>query len=85
LCFKKAVGCSHAIYTVRYVDHYIANGSTVNLCALDAGMLTRRCMTRPRRDENETYLINTSRDVSETKTFMSRDRHVDRDVLLKFM
>jgi len=34
--FKKAVGCSHTIYIVRYVvDHYISNGSTVNLCALD--------------------------------------------------
>ena len=35
--FKKAVGCSHAIYIVRsVVSHYVANGSTVNLCALDA-------------------------------------------------
>jgi hypothetical protein len=34
--FKRAVGCSHAIYTVRStVDHYVSNGSTVNLCALD--------------------------------------------------
>jgi hypothetical protein len=34
--FKKAVGCSHAIYIVRsVVNHYVANGSTVNLCALD--------------------------------------------------
>ncbi len=34
--FKKSVGCSHAIYTVRsVVDHYVSNGSTVNLCALD--------------------------------------------------
>ena len=34
--FKKAVGCSHAIYTVRSViNHYVSNGSTVNLCALD--------------------------------------------------
>jgi hypothetical protein len=33
--FKKSVGCSHAIYTVRsVVDHYVSNGSTVNLCAL---------------------------------------------------
>ena len=36
LGFKKAVSCSHAIYTLRtVVDHYISNGSTVNLCALD--------------------------------------------------
>jgi hypothetical protein len=34
--FKKTVGCSHAIYIVRsVVDHYVSNGSTVNLCALD--------------------------------------------------
>jgi len=34
--FKKAVGCSHAIFTEKsVVDHYISNGSTVNLCALD--------------------------------------------------
>jgi hypothetical protein len=34
--FKKSVGCSHAIFTVRsVVDHYVSNGSTVNLCALD--------------------------------------------------
>jgi hypothetical protein len=34
--FKKSVGCSHAIYTVRSViDHYVSNGSTINLCALD--------------------------------------------------
>jgi len=34
--FKKVVGCSHAIYIVRaVVSHYVANGSTVNLCALD--------------------------------------------------
>ena len=32
--FKRAVGCSHAIYTVRSaVDHYVSDGSTVNLCA----------------------------------------------------
>ena len=34
--FKKTVGCSHAIFIVRsVVDHYVSNGSTVNLCALD--------------------------------------------------
>jgi len=34
--FKKSVGCSHAIFTVRsVVDHYVSNGSTVNICALD--------------------------------------------------
>jgi len=34
--FKKTVGCSHAIYTVRcVVDNYVSHGSTVNLCALD--------------------------------------------------
>jgi hypothetical protein len=34
--FKKSVGCSHAIYTVRsVVDSYINSGSTVNLCAID--------------------------------------------------
>ena len=34
--FKKNLGCSHAIYTVlSAVNHYITNGSTVNLCAID--------------------------------------------------
>ena len=34
--FKKSVGCSTAIYTVRsVVDKFINNGSTVNLCAID--------------------------------------------------
>jgi hypothetical protein len=34
--FKKTVGCSSAIYIVRSViNHYVVNGSTVNLCALD--------------------------------------------------
>ena len=34
--FKKNLGCTHAIYTARRViEHYISNGSTVNLCALD--------------------------------------------------
>jgi len=34
--FKKEVGCSQAIYSLRCViDNYINSGSTVNLCALD--------------------------------------------------
>ena len=34
--FKKSVGCSQAIYCVNsIVNHYVSNGSTVNLCALD--------------------------------------------------
>jgi len=34
--FKKGIGCSHAIYTVKnVVDHFVRQGSTVNLCALD--------------------------------------------------
>jgi hypothetical protein len=34
--FKKKLGCSHAIYTVRnLVEHLVKGGSTVNLCALD--------------------------------------------------
>lgn len=34
--FKKGLGCSHAIYTVRNaVEQYLKGGSTVNLCALD--------------------------------------------------
>lgn len=34
--FKKKLGCSHAIYSVRCaVNHYTERGSTVNLCALD--------------------------------------------------
>jgi len=34
--FKKSTGCSHAIYSARSViSHYVAGGSTVNLCALD--------------------------------------------------
>jgi Reverse transcriptase (RNA-dependent DNA polymerase) len=34
--FKAGIGCNHAIYTVRtIIDHYTANNSTVNLCALD--------------------------------------------------
>lgn len=34
--FKKGIGCSHSIYSVRcVVDHFVRQGSTVNLCALD--------------------------------------------------
>jgi len=34
--FKKGLGCSHALNTVRsIVQHYTAGISTVNLCALD--------------------------------------------------
>jgi len=34
--FKKSMGCSHAIYSARcIINHYVAGGSTVNLCALD--------------------------------------------------
>ena len=34
--FKKGVGCSFAIRTVRSkVDYYVTKGSTVNLCAID--------------------------------------------------
>jgi len=34
--FKKHLGCPHAIYTVRsVVNHYVSNGSTVNVCAID--------------------------------------------------
>ena len=34
--FKKSLSCSHVIYTVRkVVDHFVAAGSTVNLCAID--------------------------------------------------
>lgn len=34
--FKKGLGCSHAIYSVKcVVNHYVSSGSTVNLCALD--------------------------------------------------
>ena len=34
--FKKNIGCSHAIYSVKcVVDHFIKQGSTINLCALD--------------------------------------------------
>ena len=31
--FKKGMGCSHAIYTVRHVvERFIKGGNTVNLC-----------------------------------------------------
>jgi len=34
--FKKGIGYSHAIYTVRnIVDRLVRNGSTTNLCAID--------------------------------------------------
>jgi exonuclease III len=34
--FKKKIGCSHAIYSVKQVvDYYVRGGSTVNLCTLD--------------------------------------------------
>ena len=34
--FKKGVGCTYAISSVRkVVDNYVANGSTANLCAID--------------------------------------------------
>ena len=34
--FKKGIGCSHAIFSVKNViDKFVSNGSTVNLCALD--------------------------------------------------
>ena len=33
--FKKGMGCSHAIYTVRHVVERFEGGNTVNLCAID--------------------------------------------------
>jgi len=34
--FKKRLGCCHAIYSIRNViEHFISNGSTVNVCAID--------------------------------------------------
>ena len=34
--FKKGMGCSHAIYTVRrVVERFIKRGNTVNLCSVD--------------------------------------------------
>ena len=34
--FKKRLGCSHALYTVKsVVQHFTSGSSTVNLCALD--------------------------------------------------
>ena len=42
--FKKHVGCSHAIYTLSsVVDHFVSNGSTVNLCSLDISKAFDRC------------------------------------------
>ena len=35
-CFKKNLGCNHAIYSLRkVVDSYTSNGFTVNICSLD--------------------------------------------------
>jgi len=34
--FKKSSSCGHALYSVRkVVEHYVASGSTVNICLLD--------------------------------------------------
>ena len=34
--FKKGLGCSHALFSMRNViDNFVSNGSTVNLCTLD--------------------------------------------------
>ena len=34
--FKKGLGCSHVIYTVKsVVDRFISNGCTANLCSID--------------------------------------------------
>ena len=34
--FKKNSSCTHAIYSVRQtINHYVNNGSTVNICAMD--------------------------------------------------
>ena len=34
--FKKGLSCSHAIYSVRrYVDRFVNEGSTVNICGID--------------------------------------------------
>jgi len=36
LIFKNGSGCGHAIYSVReVVEHFVAGGSTVNVCILD--------------------------------------------------
>ena len=36
LGFKKNSSCNHALFTLRRViDHYVADNSTVNVCALD--------------------------------------------------
>ena len=52
--FKKGLGCNHAIYTVcSVVQHFNndADGSTVNLCALD---LTKAFNTRRMATANKT-------------------------------
>jgi len=34
--FKKGIGCSHAVYTVRQcIERNVMNGCTVNLCTMD--------------------------------------------------
>ena len=33
--FKKNIDCCHTIYSLRSVDYFVDNGSTVNLCSLD--------------------------------------------------
>ena len=34
--FKKELSCSHVVYTVRsIVEHYVENGSTVQVCSID--------------------------------------------------
>jgi len=41
--FKKNLGCRDAIYAVRNViEHFVSNGSTVNVCALDYIKLMER-------------------------------------------
>jgi len=38
--FKKKPSCNHTIYTVRdVVDRYVNGGNTVNLCAIDLGLM----------------------------------------------
>ena len=33
--FKQKSSCNHAMFTLKTVDHYVRDGSTVNICALD--------------------------------------------------
>jgi len=34
--FKNGLGCTDAIYFCRtIIDHYVSNGNTVNICALE--------------------------------------------------